>query len=356
MKNYREDAGRGDERVQKYQVMPDLSPEKYQELKASIIKNGILVPIEVDEEGNIIDGYHRAQIAQELGIECPSNTKHYPDENAKFEAAITLNADRRGGLNREEKQELIKRYIKAAPDKSSRQIADMLSVDHKTVEAQKKKLESVGEIPQQETVLTKDGKTRTRKEPSFMNKPTTGKSVNSAPYEIMRLDIHPKDDAAETIKGACETVFDGLHDSIIYNVINENQKKEYAELPIEKDIVKALNASSLYTDVIIGHYMDISILQTIGFLYCKVKGISNKKVLDLTGTALKERAIASFVDAFGMEIRHKKIMNSSRKQSDIYEKEKVEMKRYNCYAGLIASYFKEIFNENIVDHVKKGAV
>lgn len=145
-----------------YQVMPELSPEKYQELRDSIINNGILIPIEADENGNIIDGYHRSQIAKELGIECPSNTKHYKNENAKFEAAITLNADRRGGLSREEKQELIKRYIKASPNKSSRQIADTLKVDHKTVETQKRKLETDGEIPQQETIQTKDGKVRSR--------------------------------------------------------------------------------------------------------------------------------------------------------------------------------------------------
>lgn len=43
-----------------YQIMPDLTPEEYEALKADIQANGVLIPVEVDEEGNILDGYHRA--------------------------------------------------------------------------------------------------------------------------------------------------------------------------------------------------------------------------------------------------------------------------------------------------------
>ena len=56
----------------RYQVMPDLSPEEYAALKADIAANGVRIPIEVDEEGNIIDGFYRQQICDELGIECPT--------------------------------------------------------------------------------------------------------------------------------------------------------------------------------------------------------------------------------------------------------------------------------------------
>jgi ParB-like chromosome segregation protein Spo0J len=51
--------------------MPELSPEEYAALKAAIAANSMRVPIEVDEEGNIIDGIHRKQICDELAIECP---------------------------------------------------------------------------------------------------------------------------------------------------------------------------------------------------------------------------------------------------------------------------------------------
>lgn len=51
-----------------YQVMPELTPEEYNELKNDIQERGVMVPIEFDEAGNILDGYHRFKICQELGI------------------------------------------------------------------------------------------------------------------------------------------------------------------------------------------------------------------------------------------------------------------------------------------------
>ena len=51
-----------------YQVMPNLSAEEYAELKADIQLRGVMVPIEFDEKGNVLDGHHRLQICGELGI------------------------------------------------------------------------------------------------------------------------------------------------------------------------------------------------------------------------------------------------------------------------------------------------
>lgn len=58
----------------KYQVMPDLTPIEYEALKADIAENGILVPVEVDETGEVLDGHHRVKAWQELradGIDLP---------------------------------------------------------------------------------------------------------------------------------------------------------------------------------------------------------------------------------------------------------------------------------------------
>ena len=59
----------------RYQVMPPLSSEEYQELHDDIKVNGVLEPIHVDEEGVVIDGHHRSKIANELGIVCPVITQ-----------------------------------------------------------------------------------------------------------------------------------------------------------------------------------------------------------------------------------------------------------------------------------------
>ena len=52
----------------KYQIMPDLTPEAFADLKASIAERGVDIPIIVDDEGNIIDGWHRQRACDELGI------------------------------------------------------------------------------------------------------------------------------------------------------------------------------------------------------------------------------------------------------------------------------------------------
>ena len=51
-----------------FQVLPPLSAEDYAALKSSIAARGVLVPVDYDEEGNILDGHHRGQICSELGI------------------------------------------------------------------------------------------------------------------------------------------------------------------------------------------------------------------------------------------------------------------------------------------------
>ena len=54
--------------TEKYQVMPSMPPEQFEALKADIAERGVLVPIDVDENGDILDGYHRHRACTELGI------------------------------------------------------------------------------------------------------------------------------------------------------------------------------------------------------------------------------------------------------------------------------------------------
>ena len=53
----------------KYQILPDLTPMEFEALKADIAQNGVLVPVEVDENGEILDGHHRVQAWNELARE-----------------------------------------------------------------------------------------------------------------------------------------------------------------------------------------------------------------------------------------------------------------------------------------------
>ncbi len=56
------------------------------------------------------------------------------------------------------RRELIRQQLKETPEKSDRQIADGLEVDHKTVGAQRKEMESTGEIPRLDTRVGADGR------------------------------------------------------------------------------------------------------------------------------------------------------------------------------------------------------
>jgi ParB-like chromosome segregation protein Spo0J len=56
----------------KYRLLPPLDAETYAGLRANIAVNGVQVPVVRDERGYILDGFARAQIADQLGYECPS--------------------------------------------------------------------------------------------------------------------------------------------------------------------------------------------------------------------------------------------------------------------------------------------
>ena len=127
-----------------YQVMPELGEEEYRELKEDISQRGVMVPIEFDEFGNILDGHHRLKICQELGIkEYPKVIRAGMTEEEKRTHARKLNMARRQ-LSQEQRRELIRQQLKETPEKSDRQIAAGLGVDKNTVNKQRKVMEGCG--------------------------------------------------------------------------------------------------------------------------------------------------------------------------------------------------------------------
>ena len=156
-----------------YQVMPRLSPERYAALEADIIANGVQDPIKVSEAGVIVDGHHRDEIARKHDLHCPRVVVKGDDAYLR-DRAYTLNSARRD-LTAEERRavvekslrsdpilgdseharrtgadrrtvkrvraekgipspdDVIREYAEKRPEKSNRQIAADLGVDHKTV-------------------------------------------------------------------------------------------------------------------------------------------------------------------------------------------------------------------------------
>jgi N6-adenosine-specific RNA methylase IME4 len=76
-------------------LFPDLSPAEFEALKADIAKRGILIPVEVDESGNTLDGHHRRRACAELGVECPVVVRRFQTEQEKREHVRKINLLRR---------------------------------------------------------------------------------------------------------------------------------------------------------------------------------------------------------------------------------------------------------------------
>jgi site-specific DNA-methyltransferase (adenine-specific) len=148
-----------------YQLLPPLSEEEYRELKEDIRRNGVLVPVEKDEHGNVLDGHHRDRAVRELraeGVAVPD----YPvilrpglSEAEKRQHVRALNLHRRH-LTAKQRRELIADQLRETPEQSNRQVAENLGVDGKTVKTVRQRLESTAEIPQLGRTTGKDGKVR----------------------------------------------------------------------------------------------------------------------------------------------------------------------------------------------------
>ena len=142
-----------------YRLLPPLDAETYAGLRANIAINGIQVPIVRDEEGCILDGFARAQIAQELGYECPSVTVEGLSEQEKRSQVRALNLARRQ-LDQRAKRQIIADELRENPRRSNRWIAKSLGVNHETVGCVRQELQSTGGIRQLGYTLGADGKYR----------------------------------------------------------------------------------------------------------------------------------------------------------------------------------------------------
>lgn len=79
----------------KYQLLPRLSVDDMDRLKASIVERGVKMPVVFDEDGEILDGHNRVMIADSLGIDYPRIIEIGLDEHEKRIFVAELNAARR---------------------------------------------------------------------------------------------------------------------------------------------------------------------------------------------------------------------------------------------------------------------
>ena len=140
-----------------YQLLPALSPDDFSALEEDIVARGVLVPVEYDEDGNILDGHHRVAICESLGlVDWPRFVRKGLSEEQKRAHARALNLSRRH-MTTAQKREIIEAQLKETPSLSSRAIAARFGVHHSTVSGVRKRLEDGGEISHQPDVVGRDG-------------------------------------------------------------------------------------------------------------------------------------------------------------------------------------------------------
>src|SRR5271166_3390416 len=142
-----------------YRLLPPLDAETYAGLRANIALNGVQIPIVLDEEGRILDGFARAQIARELGYECPSVTVKGLSEQEKRSQVRALNLSRRQ-LDYHARRQVIADELRENSARSNNWIAKSLGVDDKTVASVRREMQSTSEIPKLGYTLGSDGKYR----------------------------------------------------------------------------------------------------------------------------------------------------------------------------------------------------
>jgi ParB-like chromosome segregation protein Spo0J len=149
----------------KYQLLDPLTEQQYADLREDIAERGVLQPVIVDEFGEVIDGHHRKQIAEESGAEYPIHQLPAGlSEAEKLDASLALNLIGRHQTN-DQKRATIRRYLLRRPDATDGHVGRLVGCDHKTVGRVRIQMESVGEIPQHSVRTGEDGRTYQARKP-----------------------------------------------------------------------------------------------------------------------------------------------------------------------------------------------
>ncbi len=169
-----------------YQVLPPLSEDEYHELKADIKSRGVLVPVEYDEDGNVLDGHHRVRACAELGITAwPRLVRIGFSEEEKRYHARKLNSARRQ-MTQDQRRSLIQEQLKETPHLSDRQIARGLGVSNSTVSETRNEMVETGQLCESHSSIGADGKERPRatKPRSVFVSTETAKKAEDLPVEM----------------------------------------------------------------------------------------------------------------------------------------------------------------------------
>jgi hypothetical protein len=153
-----------------YQLFDALPAHIEDALRASIERFGVLVPVVRDQHDNIIDGHHRARIADELGVEYRVDTVTVADEAEAREIARHLNSRRRHLSGEQLREHIVMLAERTTPsgvgELSQNEIAQVAGVSQPYVNKVLSDPELITSYKLPETRRGADGKVRPAHRPS----------------------------------------------------------------------------------------------------------------------------------------------------------------------------------------------
>ncbi len=179
-----------------YGLLRPLSAEEMAELRASIIARGVVQPVAITPDFKLIDGYHRATVAAELGLRVPYRMEEYAE--AKRAAALDLNLCRRHLTPhqlREARASRVQRVgVARSEGESLSTIADREGVSREQVRQDIKAATVKGLTVEPETIKGKDNRTRRAKPTRSKPKPVPAPEPPGEPDD-------QDEDSADTLSG-----------------------------------------------------------------------------------------------------------------------------------------------------------
>lgn len=143
-----------------YQLFPALDRATEDALRESINRWGVIVPVVVDQNGQVIDGHHRQRIARELGVDYGVQQIEVGSEDDARAIAATLNTDRRH-MDIDQRRAIVAHLREQGH--SLRAIAGAVGVSAKTVHQD---LSTVTQVTVPDRIIGSDGKSRPATRPA----------------------------------------------------------------------------------------------------------------------------------------------------------------------------------------------
>ncbi len=110
-------------------VLPPMDRTLRDALEADIVARGIICPIIVSSDGQILDGRFREEIGKRHGLFVPRVVVGCLDSEEKIDIRLVLNGLRRQ-LSQVQWREIVAWELRRAPERSDRSIAGLIGVSH----------------------------------------------------------------------------------------------------------------------------------------------------------------------------------------------------------------------------------